>query len=66
MQDLSQDLENGCPKLAIVLGVLFPREATLQFSDKTMNICLLNEIKHYVHVQCHLNYIEMKRNSFNA
>ena len=49
-QGLSQDLETGCPELAIVKNFQ-GRPRYTQFTP--IHMYLLNEIKHTVHVQCH-------------
>ena len=62
LQGLSQDLETGCPKLAIakILGVLFSKGDHNILEVYSYKYVLLNEIKHYVHIQCHVNYIKVK------
>ena len=59
---LSQELETGCPKLAIVTfwGVLFFKgDRGRQYTQiKTKIMYLLIEIRHTILLQCDGNYID--------
>ena len=58
-QGLSQDLETGCHKLAILklLGILF-YQGRLQYTQITsINLYLLSK---RIIIQCHDNYIKVK------
>ena len=64
-QGLSQDLETGCLKLAIVnfLGVQILRGTTFTtiYSDfNHKHKYKFIKIRHNIHIQCHRNYMEMK------
>ena len=48
-QDLSQDLEIGCPKLAN-LGCPIFQGSSQYTQSKTINMYLLHEVKHNVHI----------------
>ena len=54
----SQDLETGCPKLAIVK--FFPRRP--QYPQiTTINMYLIIEIRPSILIKCHGNYIEVEK-----
>ena len=66
IQGLSQDLETGCSKLAIMkfLDINFFQGRPQYIQISTINIYLLNEIEHNIHMQCQRNYIGVQRFSY--
>ena len=64
-QDLSQDLETGCPKFVVAksLGVLFFKRDhnILWLLVTTINMYLLIEIRYNIPIQCHGNHIEVEK-----
>ena len=62
-QGLSQDLETGCPKLAVVkfLGVQIFKGDRNYTQISTINMYKFIKISHYILIQCHGNYVEMKK-----
>ena len=62
-QGLSQDLETGCLKLAIVklLGVQNFKGGGLYTLISTINMYKLIKIRHDILIQCHVNYAMMKK-----
>ena len=60
-QGVSQDLQTGCPKLAIVKfwGVQILKGDYTQIS--TINMYKFIEIRHDIIIQCHGSYMEMKK-----
>ena len=65
-QDLSYDLETGCPKLAIsnVKGVPFFLVEAQYTQISTINMHKMIEIRHTILIQCHGNYIVMTKFSY--
>ena len=66
---LSQDLETGCLKLAIVkfLGVqIFSPGVPQYYQISTINMYKFIKIRHDIHIECHGNYMEMKKVKFHA
>ena len=61
-QGLSQDLETGCLKLAIVKfwGAKFLRRTTI-YSDFNHKHYKFIKIRHDILIQCHGNYMKMKK-----
>ena len=59
-QGFSQDLETGCPKLAILtfLGILIFKGDHNIPKYTTINIYLPIEIRYNIPLQCHGKYIE--------
>ena len=68
VQDLSQDLETGCPKLAIVIFFRHPIfQGRLQYAQiTTINMYLLIKIRHNILLQYYGNYIEIEKPQFYA
>ena len=66
VQCLSQDLETGCPKLAIVksLGVQIFKGDHDILRFQTKNMYKFIKIRHDILIHCHVNY--MKRNKLYA
>ena len=62
-QDLSRDLETGCPKFTIVtfLGILSFKGDNNYTEITTINMYLLIEIRHNIITQNHRNHIEMEK-----
>ena len=60
---LSQDLETGCPKLAIVnfLGVQIFKGGAQYTQISNINMYAFIEIRHDILIQCHRNYMETKK-----
>ena len=66
-QGLSHNLETGCPKMALVksLGVLiFKGTNNILKNTIILNMYLLIEIRHNVHILCHRNNIAVKKIQF--
>ena len=63
LQGLSQDLETGCPKWAIVkfLGVQILRGTPQYTQISTINMYKFIKIRHDILIQCHGNHMEMKK-----
>ena len=62
-QGLSQDLETGCLKLAIVklLGVQIFKGGTQYTQISTINMYKFIKIRHDILIQCHGNYMEIRK-----
>ena len=60
---LSQDSETGCPQLAIVKfwGVQIFRGGPQYTQISTIKMYKYNKIRHDILIQCHGNYMEMKK-----
>ena len=66
---MSLDLETGCPKLAVSNNIFgHPTfHGRYQYTQiATINVYLLHEIKHDVHIQCHGKNTEVKKIQFYA
>ena len=66
-QGLSQDLENGCPKLAIVefLGIQNFKGNNVQYTQiLTIHMYEFIKIRHDILIQCQGNYMKMKKFNF--
>ena len=63
MQGLSQDLETGCPKLAIVkiLGVQIFKGDHNILKISSINMYEFIKIRHNILIQYHGNYMEMRK-----
>ena len=63
-QGLSQDLETGCPKLAIVL--FFKEDRNIYSDCTTINMYLLTEIRYNILKLCHGNCIVVEKLQLHA
>ena len=61
MEGLSQDLETGCLKFAIVKK-FWASKGGLQYTQiSTINMYEFIRIRHNILIKCHGNYMEMKK-----